>query len=130
MTWTMNKEDLQAIQILYENGGRSVTDLVREIHGIELDASGKENNGDRLKKINRFKNHLANMVADGFLATGIAKTESSNHPVTVYSLAEGIIRGKGVLLIFSEDGIDLTEIGKIIKIQKPDGKAAILPLTL
>jgi hypothetical protein len=130
MTWQMNKEDLKAIELLYANGGRSVTDLVREIYGIELDADGKENNGDRLKKINRFKTHLKSMVDDGFLETSIAKTESSNHPVTVYSLADGIIRGKGVLLIFSEDGIDLTEIGKIIKIQKPDGKAAILPLTL
>jgi hypothetical protein len=130
MAWQINPEDLRAIEILDAEGPRSLTDLVREIYGIEVGEDGKDDNKDRLKKINRFKKHLSIMVNEGFLETSIAKTESSNHPNTVYSIAKEIVRGKGILLILNDDGVDLTEIGRILKIIKSDGKAAILPLSL
>jgi hypothetical protein len=130
MTWQINPEDLKAIEILDAEGSRSLTDLVREIYGIDVGEDGKDDNKDRLKKINRFKKHLSIMVNEGFLEKGTAKTESSNHPITVYSISKDIIRGKGILLILNDDGIDLTEIGRILKVIKADGKAAILPLSV
>ena len=130
MAWQINPEDLKAIEILDAEGSRSLTDLVREIYGIEMGEDGKDDNKDRLKKLNRFKKHLNIMVAEGFIEKSTAKTESSNHPITVYSISKEIIRGKGILLILNDDGIDLTEIGRILKVIKVDGKAAILPLSV
>jgi len=130
MVWKINPEDLKAIELLDLKGFQSLTDLVREIYGIEIGEDGKDDNKDRLKKINRFKKHLSIMVDEGFIEKSTAKTESSNHPVTVYAISKDIIRGKGILLILNDDGVDLTEIGRILKIIKSDGKAAILPLSL
>lgn len=130
MPWKINPEDLKAIEILDAKGEQSLTDLVREIYGIEVGTDGKDDNGDRLKKINKFKTHLNHMVAEGFIEKSIAITESSNRPITVYSISKDIIRGKGILLILNDDGVDLTEIGRILKIIKSDGKASILPLSL
>ena len=130
MVWKINPEDLKAIELLDVKGCQSLTDLVREIYGIESGEDGKDDNKDRLKKLNRFKKHLSNMVKEGFIETSIATTESSNHPITVYSISKDIILGKGILLILNGDGVDLTEIGRILKIIKSDGKAAILPLSL
>lgn len=130
MTWKVNPEDIKAIELLDRKGEQSLTDLVREIYGIEIGEDGKEDNNDRLKKLNRFKKHLKILVEDGFLQTEIAKTNSSNHPITVYSLSKEIIRGKGILLIMNDDGLDVTQIGRIIKILKSDGKVAILPLSM
>jgi hypothetical protein len=130
MAWKINPEDLKAIELLDLKGFQSLTDLVREIYGIEMGEDGKDDNKDRLKKINRFKKHLSIMVEEGFIEKSTAKTESSNHPITVYSISKEIIRGKGILLILNDDGVDLTEIGRILKVIKPDGKAAILPLSI
>ena len=128
--WTINPDDIKAIEILQREGQRSLTDLVREIYGIEVDENGKEDNADRLKKLNRFKKHLKIMVDDGFLQAHQAKTETSTRTITVYSLSDEMIIGKGALLIITEEGIDFTQIGQILKITKPDGKAAILPITI
>jgi hypothetical protein len=130
MSWKINPEDLKAIAILDRGGQKSLTDLVRDIYGIDLDEDGKEDNSDRLRKINRFKKHINYLVDDGFIQASQAKTETSTRPVTVYSLVDGMIRGKGILLIMNDDGIDVTEIGRIIKISKPDGKSAILPISV
>jgi hypothetical protein len=130
MTWQINPEDLKAIELLDLKGFQSLTDLVREIYGIELGEDGKDDNKDRLKKINRFKKHLSIMVEEGFIEKSTAKTESSNHPITVYSISKEIIRGKGILLVFAESGLDVTEVGRILKGTKPDGTAMILPLSI
>lgn len=122
MTWTMAPEDVKAIEILQNDGPKSLTDLVKEIYGVESDA-------DLHRKINLFKKHLSSMVRDGFLETSTARTEN-NRPITVYGISRSSIIGKGALLIINDDGIDLTEIGKIIKVPVEDGKSIILPLTL
>lgn len=130
MTWTISSDDIQAIKILKRDGQKSLTDLVREIYGIELDDNGKENNSDRLKKLNRFKNHLKIMVSEGFLCTGMSKTETSTRPITVYFLSDNMVIGKGVLMIVTEGGVDFTEIGQTLKVVRPDGTTAILPITI
>lgn len=130
MTWTISGDDIRAIEILRRDGQKSLTDLVRDIYGIELDDDGKENNADRLKKLNRFKNHLKIMVNEGFMQTGIAKTETSTRQITVYSLSDSVVIGKGALLVVTDAGIDFTEIGQILKVIRPDGTAAILPITI
>jgi len=127
MSWSINPDDVQAIEILDSFGPKTLTDLVREIYGIETGQDGKEDNGDRLKKINRFKKHLKIMMKEGFLETETSKTER-NQPITVYKIAEGIIRGRGILLILNDEGVDMTQIGRILKVSKGDGKTAILPL--
>lgn len=130
MSWTISSDDIRAIEILKRDGQKSLTDLVREIYGIEVDENGKENNADRLKKLNRFKNHLRIMVSEGFICTDTAKTESSNRPITVYSLSNSVVIGKGALLVVTDAGIDFTEIGQILKVIGPNGTAAILPITI
>ena len=69
------------------------------------------------------------MVADGFLSTSHSKNDM-NRPVTVYILSENVIIGKGGLLIINESGMDFTELGKMIKVVKEDGKDLVLPLTI
>lgn len=130
MSWTISSDDIRAIEILRRDGQKSLTDLVREIYGIEVDENGKEDNADRLKKLNRFKNHLRIMVSEGFICTSMAKTETSTRPITVYSLSESVVIGKGALLVVTDAGIDFTEIGQILKVIGPDGTAAILPITI
>lgn len=129
MTWTISSDDIRAIEILRRDGQKSLTDLVREIYGIDVDENGKEDNADRLKKLNRFKNHLKIMVSEGFICTSMAKTETSNRSITVYSLSNSVVIGKGALLVVTDNGIDFTEIGQILKVIGPDGTAAILPIT-
>lgn len=130
MSWTISTDDIRAIEILKRDGQKSLTDLVREIYGIEVDENGKEDNADRLKKLNRFKNHLKIMIAEGFICTTQAKTETSNRPITVYYLNESVIIGKGALLVITDAGIDFTEIGQILKVIGPNGTTAILPITI
>lgn len=130
MPWQISSDDLKAIELLDMKGLQSLTDLVREIYGIEMGEDGKDDNKDRLKKINKFKSHLNRMVEDGFIEKSKANTQRSNHAVSVYSIPKEVVRGKGILLILNDDGVDLTEIGRILKILKPDGKVAILPLAL
>jgi len=69
------------------------------------------------------------LVADGFLSTSHSKNDM-NRPVTVYILSENVIIGKGGLLIINESGMDFTELGKMIKVVKEDGKDLVLPLTI
>ncbi|MDD5527329.1 MAG: hypothetical protein PHE11_08020, partial [Candidatus Omnitrophica bacterium] len=66
---------------------------------------------------------------DGFLSTSHSKNDM-NRPVTVYILSENVIIGKGGLLIINESGMDFTELGKMIKVVKEDGKDLVLPLTI
>lgn len=120
--WSLNQADVRAIEILEKGEPRSLTELVQEIYGIESDA-------DRHRKINAFKKHLDRLVADGFLSTGQAKNDM-NRPVTVYSLSENVIIGKGGLLIINDAGMDFTELGKMIKVIKEDGKDLVLPLAV
>ena len=120
--WILNEADVKAIEILERGEPRSLTELVQEIYGIESDA-------DRHRKINAFKKHLDRLVADGFLSTGQAKNDM-NRPVTVYSLSENVIIGKGGLLIINDAGMDFTELGKMIKVVKEDGKDLVLPLAV
>ena len=120
--WVLNEADVKAIEILEKGEPKSLTELVQEIYGIESDA-------DRHRKINAFKKHLDRLVADGFLSTGQAKNDM-NRPVTVYSLSENVIIGKGGLLIINDTGMDFTELGKMIKVIKEDGKDLVLPLAV
>jgi predicted ArsR family transcriptional regulator len=120
--WILNEADVKAIEILERGDPRSLTELVQEIYGIESDA-------DRHRKINSFKKHLDRLVADGFLSTSQAKNDM-NRPVTVYSLSENVIIGKGGLLIINDSGMDFTELGKMIKVIKEDGKDLVLPLAV
>lgn len=120
--WILNEADVKAIEILERGESRSLTELVQEIYGIESDA-------DRHRKINAFKKHLDRLVADGFLSTSQAKNDM-NRPVTVYSLSENVIIGKGGLLIINDSGMDFTELGKMIKVIKEDGKDLVLPLAV
>ena len=120
--WILNEADVKAIEILERGEPRSLTELVQEIYGIESDA-------DRHRKINAFKKHLDRMVADGFLAKKQSKNDT-NRKVTVYSLSENVIIGKGGLLIINDSGMDFTELGKMIKVIKGDGKDLVLPLTI
>ena len=120
--WSLNQADVRAIEILEKGEPRSLTELVQEIYGIESDA-------DRHRKINAFKKHLDRLVADGFLSTSHSKNDM-NRPVTVYILSENVIIGKGGLLIINESGMDFTELGKMIKVVKEDGKDLVLPLTI
>jgi predicted ArsR family transcriptional regulator len=120
--WVLNEADVKAIEILEKGEPRSLTELVQEIYGIESDA-------DRHRKINAFKKHLDRLVTDGFLSTDQAKNDM-NRPVTVYILSKNVIIGKGGLLIINEAGMDFTELGKMIKVVKEDGKDLVLPLTI
>lgn len=120
--WILNEADVKAIEILERGEPRSLTELVQEIYGIESDA-------DRHRKINAFKKHLDRMVADGFLAKKQSKNDT-NRKVTVYSLSENVIIGKGGLLIINDSGMDFTELGKMIKVIKGDGKDLVLPLAI
>ena len=45
-------------------------------------------------------------------------------------ISENVIIGKGGLLIINEAGMDFTELGKMIKVVKEDGKDLVLPLTI
>lgn len=128
MSWTISSDDVKAIQILQRDGQKSLTDLVREIYGIELDKNGKENNADRLKKLNHFKNHLKIMVNEGFLVADIAKTKTSNRAITVYSLNGDVVIGRGALMVVTDSKLDFTEIGNILKITNSNGITAILPI--
>ena len=120
--WSLNQADVKAIQILEKGEPRSLTELVQEIYGIESDA-------DRHRKINAFKKHLDRLVADGFLSTSQSKNDM-NRLVTVYSISENVIIGKGGLLIVNDYGMDFTELGKMIKVVKEDGKDLVLPLVI
>jgi predicted ArsR family transcriptional regulator len=120
--WSLNQADVRAIEILEKGEPRSLTELVQEIYGIESDA-------DRHRKINAFKKHLDRLVADGFLSTSQSKNDM-NRLVTVYSISENVIIGKGGLLIVNDYGMDFTELGKMIKVVKEDGKDLVLPLTI
>ena len=120
--WSLNQADVRAIEILEKGEPRSLTELVQEIYGIESDA-------DRHRKINAFKKHLDRLVADGFLSTSQSKNYM-NRLVTVYSIYENVIIGKGGLLIVNDYGMDFTELGKMIKVVKEDGKDLVLPLTI
>lgn len=120
--WILNEADVKAIEILERGEPRSLTELVQEIYGIESDA-------DRHRKINAFKKHLDRLVTDGFLSTSQAKNDM-NRLVTVYSLSENVIIGKGGLLIINDSGMDFTELGKMIKVIKEDGKDLVLPLAV
>ena len=51
-------------------------------------------------------------------------------PITVYSLSNSVVIGKGALLVVTDAGIDFTEIGQILKVIGPNGTAAILPITI
>lgn len=128
MSWTISSDDVKAIQILQRDGQKSLTDLVREIYGIELDKNGKENNADRLKKLNHFKNHLRIMVNEGFLVANSAKTKTSNRAITVYSLNSDVVIGRGALMVVTDSKLDFTEIGNILKITNSNGITAILPI--
>ena len=103
--WSLNQADVRAIEILEKGEPRSLTELVQEIYGIESDA-------DRHRKINAFKKHDMNRL------------------VTVYSISENVIIGKGGLLIVNDYGMDFTELGKMIKVVKEDGKDLVLPLVI
>ena len=120
--WSLNHADVRAIEILEKGEPRSLTELVQEIYGIESDA-------DRHRKINAFKKHLDRLVADGFLSTSQSKNDM-NRLVTVYSISENVIIGKGGLLIVNDYGMDFTELGKMIKVVKEDGKDLVLPLVI
>ena len=120
--WSLNQADVRAIEILEKGEPRSLTELVQEIYGIESDA-------DRHRKINAFKKHLDRLVADGFLSTSQSKNDM-NRLVTVYSISENVIIGKGGLLIVNDYGMDFTELGKMIKVVKEDGKDLVLPLVM
>ena len=120
--WSLNQADVRAIEILEKGEPRSLTELVQEIYGIESDA-------DRHRKINAFKKHLDRLVADGFLSTSQSKIDM-NRLVTVYSISENVIIGKGGLLIVNDYGMDFTELGKMIKVVKEDGKDLVLPLVI
>ena len=120
--WSLNQADVRAIEILERGEPRSLTELVQEIYGIESDA-------DRHRKINAFKKHLDRLVADGFLSTSQSKNDM-NRLVTVYSISENVIIGKGGLLIVNDYGMDFTELGKMIKVVKEDGKDLVLPLVI
>lgn len=120
--WSLNQADVRAIEILEKGEPRSLTELVQEIYGIESDA-------DRHRKINAFKKHLDRLVADGFLSTSQSKNDM-NRLVTVYSISENVIIGKGGLLIVNDYGMDFTELGKMIKVVKEDGKDLVLPLAI
>ena len=120
--WSLNQADVRAIEILEKGEPRSLTELVQEIYGIESDA-------DRHRKINAFKKHLDRLVADGFLSTSQSKNDM-NRLVTVYSISEIVIIGKGGLLIVNDYGMDFTELGKMIKVVKEDGKDLVLPLVI
>lgn len=128
--WQIMPEDLQALQIIYRDGEKCLSDLVREIYGIDTDKNGKELVDDKLKKINMFKHHLKNLCKDGFLQTRVSKTDKSRHKVTVYFMPSEIIIGKGILLIMNDDGIDVTQLRQVMKYAKPDGESFILPLSL
>jgi len=128
MSWTISDDDIQAIKILQRDGQKSLTDLVREIYGIEVDENGKEDNADRLKKLNRFKNHLKIMVNEGFLTMDTAKTKTSSRAITVYSLNNNVVIGRGALVVVTDSKLDFTEIGNILKITNPNGITAILPI--
>jgi hypothetical protein len=118
--WTLNPEDVKAIEILERGEPKSLTALVEEIYGIESDA-------DRHRKINAFKKHLDKLVEDGFLETGRSKNDQ-NHMITTYAISKSVVIGKGGLLIITDAGMDFTELGKMIKVIKEDGKDLILPL--
>lgn len=120
--WSLNQADVRAIEILEKGEPMSLTELVQEIYGIESDA-------DRHRKINAFKKHLDRLVADGFLSTSQSKNDM-NRLVTVYSISENVIIGKGGLLIVNDYGMDFTELGKMIKVVKEDGKDLVLPLVI
>ena len=120
--WSLNQADVRAYEILEKGEPRSLTELVQEIYGIESDA-------DRHRKINAFKKHLDRLVADGFLSTSQSKNDM-NRLVTVYSISENVIIGKGGLLIVNDYGMDFTELGKMIKVVKEDGKDLVLPLVI
>ena len=120
--WSLNQADVRAIEILEKGEPRSLTELVQEIYGIESYA-------DRHRKINAFKKHLDRLVADGFLSTSQSKNDM-NRLVTVYSISENVIIGKGGLLIVNDYGMDFTELGKMIKVVKEDGKDLVLPLVI
>ena len=120
--WILNEADVRAIEILEKGEPKSLTELVQEIYGIESDA-------DRHRKIIAFKKDLDRLVADGFLSASRSKNDM-NRPVTVYVLSENVIIGKGGLLIINESGMDFTELGKMIKVVKEDGKDLVLPLTI
>ena len=120
--WSLNQADVRAIEILEKGEPRSLTELVQEIYGIESDA-------DRHRKINAFKKHLDRLVADGFLSTSQSKNDM-NRLVTVYSISENVIIGKGGLLVVNDYGMDFTELGKMIKVVKEDGKDLVLPLVI
>ena len=120
--WSLNQADVRAIEILEKGEPRSLIELVQEIYGIESDA-------DRHRKINAFKKHLDRLVADGFLSTSQSKNDM-NRLVTVYSISENVIIGKGGLLIVNDYGMDFTELGKMIKVVKEDGKDLVLPLVI
>ena len=120
--WSLNQADVKAIEILEKGEPKSLTELVQEIYGIESDA-------DRHRKINAFKKHLDRLVADGFLSTSHSKNDM-NRLVTVYSISENVIIGKGGLLIVNDYGMDFTELGKMIKVVKEDGKDLVLPLVI
>lgn len=130
MSWSISDDDIKAIQILQRDGQKSLTDLVREIYGIELLANGKEDNTDRLKKLNRFKNHLKIMVSEGFLVVNTAKTKTSSRAITVYSLNGSVVIGRGALMVVTGTKLDFTEIGSILKITNSDGITAILPINV
>jgi len=108
--WSLNQADVRAIEILEKGEPRSLTELVQEIYGIESDA-------DRHRKINAFKKHLDRLVADGFLSTSQSKNDM-NRLVTVYSISENVIIGKGGLLIVNDYGMDFTETRKNDKSSK------------
>ena len=129
-TWQITPEDQQALQIIFRDGEKCLSDLVREIYGIDTGKDGKELVDDKLKKINMFKNHLKKLCDDGFLQTRISKTERSRHKVTVYFMPSEIIIGKGILLILNDAGIDVTQLRQVMKYAKPDGESFILPLSL
>jgi len=48
--------------------------------------------------------------------------------ITTYAISKSVVIGKGGLLIITNDGMDFTELGKMIKVIKEDGKDLILPL--
>ena len=117
--WSLNQADVRAIEILEKGEPRSLTELVQEIYGIESDA-------DRHRKINAFKKHLDRLVADGFLSTSQSKNDM-NRLVTVYSISENVIIGKGGLLIVNDYGMDFTELVRLADRRRSASNATKLP---
>jgi hypothetical protein len=120
LSWNITEEDIKAIELIITNGPMALTELVRELFGIE-------DNDDRLRKINRFRIHLEHLVNNNFLEIKDLPDENVGRNLKKYCIPGNVVIGPGLITIFTGDGYDVSNFGVTMKFEH-DEKVTLLTL--